>query len=134
MVDDISEWAGSGKERRDEGIERVMIGSGEWRERYRAVLLAWFDSRPEGFRFSGETLRSVATEQGLEDPHHFNAWGGAARGLLTSWLREKKIWATSAYVLATRPTRHANSMRQYEKIVARRYRFADDENQMELIV
>jgi hypothetical protein len=123
----------TGKHLRDEGFAKA-IGNAppSWAERYRAMMKAWFVSRPEGFRFTGETLRIVATEQGLPAPHHPNAWGAAASGFISGLLRDKQIYLTSEYTQAKSPKAHGRAYRQYEKIVARRYRFADDENQLQM--
>lgn len=123
----------SGKQLRDAAIARVLTPEEGWLDRYRAILRNWFDGRSDGFRFSGETLRTVAQNQGLEEPHHFNAWSGGASSLIRGWLKEKKIMITGRYVLATSPKTHAHALREYEKVVSRRYRIAQPENQMELL-
>lgn len=120
----------TGAHLRDVGIERVLATSLPWRERYSIIILEWFEKREDGFRFTGETLREVAKEHGLEEPRHHNVWGGAASVVIRALLREKKIWITGSYVAARSPKTHAHALRQYEKIVKRRYRFADDEDQL----
>lgn len=123
----------TGKQLRDAAIERVLTPEEGWLDRYRAILLDWFDGRADGFRFSGETLRTIAQTQGLEEPHHYNAWSGGASSLIRAWLREQKIMVTGRYVLASSPKTHAHALREYEKVVSRRYRIAQAENQMELL-
>jgi hypothetical protein len=121
-----------GKELRDDGIEQVLAPEVLWSDRYRAVIVGLFASRPEGFRFTGETLRLVATESGIEAPHHHNSWGAIARSLITGWMRDRQI-ITMGYAPAKDPAAHARSYPQYEKITARRYRFADDARQISLL-
>ena len=123
----------TGKHLRDVELERVLTPEQDWLERYRTILRDWFEGRSEGFRFSGETLRTVAQNRGLEEPHHYNAWSGGASSLIRTWLRENKLMVTGRYVLATSPKTHAHALREYEKIVTRRYRVAEPEGQMELL-
>lgn len=123
----------TGKQLRDAAIQRVLTPEEGWLDRYRSILRAWFDSRPDGFKFSGETLRTIAQIQGLEEPHHFNAWSGGASSLIRVWLRERKIGVTGRYVLASSPKTHAHALREYEKMVSRRYQWAESVNQMELL-
>lgn len=121
-----------GQQLRDVGIERVLQPESPWTDRYRAILCEWFEGRIEGFRFTGETLREVARERGLSEPHHPNAWSGAAASLIREWVRTRKIYVTGVYVLAKSQKTRSHALRQYEKIVARRYRFADPENQIQM--
>lgn len=123
----------TGKQLRDDGIERVLTPEQDWLERYCAILLDWFDGRPDGFRFTGEILRITAKDKGIDEPHVHNVWAAAASRVLGQWRREGKICDTGRLVSAKSPKTRAHAMRQYEKIVSRRYRVAEPENQMELL-
>lgn len=104
-----------GRGLRDAGIATVMDNAhDEWKESYRLHVELWFDMLKPGSTFSGEQLRIAA--KGIGEPHHPNAWAGAASSCLRQWQKEERIVVTGHYVLASSPSRHANAMRQYRKI------------------
>ena len=72
-----------GRAARDEGMNRVEANSGEWKERARALI----ERIPSGFEGTGEAYKLECRKMGLEEPHHYNAWGpvigwAAKRGLI----------------------------------------------------
>jgi diadenosine tetraphosphatase ApaH/serine/threonine PP2A family protein phosphatase len=121
----------TGKQLRDAGIAQVLSTEEEWRRRYREILLDWFESQPEGFRFTGETLRKVAKQRGLGEPHHHCAWGGASKGLYAE-LR-KRMRKTGRCIPAESEATHGHPLQEYEKTVARRYQYVAALAQMELL-
>jgi hypothetical protein len=123
----------TGRHLRDDGMARALESEEAWIVRYDRILQAWFVSRPDGFRFTGEMLRMVAREKGIEEPHIHNVWAAAASRILHGWRREEKIRDTGQMISARSPKTRAHRMPQYEKIVTRRYRVAEPENQMELL-
>jgi hypothetical protein len=106
----------TGKQLRDEGIARVLMSEAHWRDIYRRILNEWITREPCGMRFTGETLRLVAQRRGIESPHHHNAWGGVANGIIREWLRRKLIAPTGTMRNARDPKAHARSYRVYEKL------------------
>lgn len=123
----------TGKSLRDSAIARVLTPEEAWIEQYKEILRDWFESRPDGFLFTGETLTEVARARGLGEPHHHGAWGGVSMSLYAEWRSNKKMRNTGRVVPAKRPATHAHGLKEYEKIIARRYRIAQPENQMELL-
>ena len=121
----------TGKQLRDAGIERVLSTEEEWHRRYREILLDWFESQPEGFRFTGETLRKVAKKRGLGEPHHHCAWGGASRGLYAKI--EKRMRKTGRLIPAESPATRGHDLKEYEKTTPRRYQYVAALSQMELL-
>lgn len=123
----------SGKQLRDAGIARALSPDDEWIAGYNQIVTDWFASRPDGYRFTGEQLRIAARACGLGEPRHFNRWSAAARSLINAWLEEKKLAITGRFVQAEMPATHAHALREYEKTVARRYRYVAALAQMELL-
>lgn len=107
--------AALGRRLRDSGIQAVLELEGEWKERYRAQLIHWFERRLRGHLFTGETLRFVAIERGVGEPHHHCAWGGASNSLIGTWLRSGQIEVV-ALVPAESAKTHAHLLRQYRKV------------------
>jgi hypothetical protein len=73
-----------GKAARDEGIRRVAVNAGEWRERASEMIEGLARRLPD---FTADEVREEAERVGLGEPHHFNAWGAvmmaaARRGLI----------------------------------------------------
>ena len=123
----------TGKYLKEDGMARALEPEESWLARYNRIIQDWFDSRPDGFRFTGETLRMIARDRGLDEPHTHKCWGGAASRILSGWRREGKIGNTGRTVSARSPKTRAHQMPQYEKIISRRYRQSEPENQLELL-
>lgn len=103
-----------GKRLRDEGISRVLTPEENWRAKYSIVVGGWFDRLAHASLFTGEELRNVA-ELMIGEPHHPNAWSGAASSAIRMWLKDGRI-VLHGYALAKRASRHANAMREYRKL------------------
>jgi hypothetical protein len=123
----------TGRHLRDEGMARALQSEEQWKADYNRLLQRWFASRPDGFKFTGETLGIAARALGLEEPHSHKCWGSAASRIEFGWRREGKMRDTGRLVAAKNPKTRAHKIPEYEKIVARRYQFAKPENQMELL-
>jgi hypothetical protein len=52
----------------------------------------------------------------MPEPHHPNAWAAMASSMLRQWLRDGEIKITGKVRLAKTATRHANAMREYQKL------------------
>jgi hypothetical protein len=104
-----------GRNLRDAAIDSVLAGELPWSHRYQQIVLPWFDLQPMGYRFIGETLRTVARCGGLAEPHHVNAWGGVSSAVLRRWLSSGQTVACGMEQ-AKRLRSHAHVYRQYEKI------------------
>jgi hypothetical protein len=123
----------TGRHLKEVGMARALESEDSWLTRYDRIMQEWFVSRPDGFRFTGEMLRIVAKDRGIEEPHTHKCWGGAASRILSGWRREGKLCSTGRTVSARSQKTRAHQMPQYEKIVTRRYRVAEPENQLELL-
>lgn len=108
----------TGAQLRDAGIERVLMSEAHWRDIYHQLLNAWLAHQPLGMRFTGETLRLIAMNRGLESPHHHNAWGGVASGLIRQWMVRKLVAPTGHMRHAKDPKAHARLYREYVKLCA----------------
>jgi hypothetical protein len=63
------------KAARDEALERVTESGGDWQDR--ALLM--LRRLPPGFEGTGEAFRLRLITDGLDKPHHHNAWGALIR-------------------------------------------------------
>jgi len=95
-------------------------------------MVDWFASRESGYRFTGDTLRSVAIAQGLGEPHHPNVWSGTGQKMIQAWIKANVLRRTGHYVKATARSRRGNAMPEYEKRAPRRYVYADEKQQIDL--
>lgn len=102
------------RRRRDDGIARVLTPEQEWTADYKAIVGDWFTHRPAGHLFTGETLRLVAKYCGIDDPHHHNAWGGAASAVIRAWSKAGLI-KVHGWKNATAVKSHARPYREYIK-------------------
>jgi hypothetical protein len=78
-------WPPAAKQARDDALERVSRNAGyDWMGDSLRLLRIFADLRDD---FIGEEFRLYATQHGLPQPHHHNAWGallrtGATRGII----------------------------------------------------
>lgn len=104
-----------GEDGRDEGMALVLENTPEeWKRAYWALCVAWFVAQPVGSVFNGEALRLNAEAQGLEDPHHQNAWSAMAGSYLRSALKAGLIERHSLSK-ATSAQAHARNYPSYRK-------------------
>jgi hypothetical protein len=105
----------SGRELRDEGIRKALSNQETWKDRYRILVVRWFDSLPAGATFNGEDLRRAALGSGIDQPRHHNSWSAGASGVLRLWMRDGRV-TEAGMTQALRPSRHANLIRLYRKV------------------
>jgi hypothetical protein len=100
---------------RNDGISRVLTRDEQWTALYKSVIAKWFAQQPTGHLFTGETLRLVAKHCGMINPHHHNAWGGAASSVICAWIKAGAI-EVHGLKNATAPKSHARIYREYIKL------------------
>ncbi len=104
-----------GRQLRDEGIARTIDHQPpDWLMRYRILANRYLESVRVGAQFTGEDLRAHALSHGLEQPSHVNAWSGAARSVLSTWLRDRRV-RQDGILQCERPESHARIIRAYRK-------------------
>jgi hypothetical protein len=95
------------KELRDEALARVEVNSGGWS----FLAMAAVANIPGGWRGSGEALRLHLLANGLEQPHHHNAWGSVVRNAV----RRGLLRETGRVVHMRTPKSHARRTPEYER-------------------
>jgi hypothetical protein len=103
----------SGRELRDEGMERVAENSGEWRFIAGAAMDVWFERTEVGEEFIGEDIRFGCS--GVGEPHHQNAWSAVIGGRVRQWLKAGLIEVVGVSA-AQDPTTHAHMYRRYKRV------------------
>ena len=97
-----------GERRRDEGIALVIVNSGEWTIKARAVAVEYLADHM-GEIITADPIRTVV-QAALGKPHHYNAWGA-----LTQWLiRRRFLRPTGLLAKSPRASNHAHANPEYE--------------------
>jgi hypothetical protein len=104
----------TGRQLRDEGIERVLMTEFHWRFMYKRSVGKWFDALPSGYKFSGEQLREAALAADLPAPHHANVWGAMSNVMLREWLITERAKVSGTRQAKNRKC-HAHFYREYRK-------------------
>lgn len=91
-----------GKAARDDGIERVS------RDDFQAQVFGLVRKLPPDVEVTGEDIRMMATERGIE-PHHWNAWGA----VMMHMVRSKMIFKTGRWVPMQDKSSHARQTPVY---------------------
>lgn len=104
-----------GRVLRDEGMALVEENSGDWKYTAKNGIENWFKNQPIDKLFVGEEIRLHLEEQGIEPPHHHNAWSAVIGGRVRGWLRSNEI---EVYGLSAGkdPKAHARRMIMYRKL------------------
>lgn len=100
---------------RDEGMALVEDNSGLWKEVAKGRIDDWFEAQPVNTCFVGEEIRLHLEKNGIEAPHHHNAWSAVIGGRVRSWLKsdEIEVYGLSA---GKDPKAHARRMIMYRKL------------------
>ena len=104
-----------GRALRDQGMKAVEANSGEWKHLTRSAAEAFIAYQKVGASFSGEDIRLTLQDQGIEQPHHPNAWGAVLGGVIRRELKSGKI-AIVGIRSSVDPVSHATKAIMYRKI------------------
>jgi hypothetical protein len=91
---------------RDAGMARVMESEGDWASQLDAYFFRFLAQAPDTFTW--DDFRTFAESQGIEQPHHPNAWAA-------SFKRFARHLEFCGVTTSTRPTAHARMVRQYRR-------------------
>lgn len=91
-------------ENRDEALQQVT------RPNWMEAALQKFDSVSLPAVITGEQIRFLLIDNGLEKPHHHNAWGAFTRNLIL----KKRLTPTDKFVNMRAAKSHARMTRQYQ--------------------
>lgn len=101
----------TGKELKDDGIERVLSNEEHWSPRVIGAYRGYMATRAS---FTAEECRLHALANGITPPHHPNAWGG----VWNTVARSGAIRKTGEYVKTRDPSNHACEVPVWEKTEA----------------
>lgn len=105
-----------GEEAREAGMERVIANTSEaWQTRYFRLCADFFRDLPIGAIFTGEQLRANATEKGLPEPHHVNAWSANTASYTRALCQCGMAEAIGTANARTRQS-HAHRLWQYRRL------------------
>ena len=104
-----------GRTLRDEGMELVEENSGAWKYVAKDKIEDWFELQPIDTFFVGEDIRLHLEKNGIEPPHHHNAWSAVIGGKVRQWLKygEIEVYGLQA---GKDPKAHARRMITYRKL------------------
>ena len=104
-----------GRALRDEGMALVEENSGLWKEIAKGQIEGWFEIQPVDTLFVGEDIRLLLEKNGIEAPHHHNAWSAVIGGKVRQWFKSNQI---EIYGLQAGkdPKAHARRMITYKKL------------------
>jgi hypothetical protein len=104
-----------GRVLRDDGMALVEENSGAWKDDAKRSMDIWFEQQPIDKFFVGEDIRLELERNGMEQPHHHNAWSAVIGGRIRMWLRTERI---EVYGLQAGkdPKAHARRMVMYRKL------------------
>lgn len=96
-----------GMKARDEGMARVSANGGDWTAR----AITYIARIPKGFMGTGQDFKLRAFDDGLDSPHHHNAWGAVIR----TAIRKGLIRGTGLYGHTVVKASHARVIPIYVK-------------------
>ena len=97
-----------GQRRKEAGIEQVLSNGAAFKDQVR-ILIRIVARR--GLEFTNDDVRALASELGVEEPHHPNAWGAAVSSAAKAGEIERVGYRKSAAI-----SRHAGLVAVWRRV------------------
>lgn len=102
--------------RRNEALQDVVENAGPtWAQQCRSLADRYVTQLEPGSEFMGEEMRHWCLAQGLDQPHHPNAWGGVLGAAIRTGMKDGVI-ETAGFRQSASATSHRHRFSVYRKV------------------